>query len=205
MKKAETQTMSAVAVELAAASGGSELLRRCQAGEPAALDELYRQHAGELYRHLHALLNDDEVEDALQQTFSQAFKNIRKFRGESKLATWLHGIAVRVALNIRRGRRRRQGTMDAYVTAASTEVSVAPSSEGVVRSRQLIAELERHLDDEPEAHRAAFVMYFVEQFDTSEIAAVLGGSPEATLLRIKRTRARVLEKMRREPAGGQPS
>ncbi len=199
--------MNAVAAELPASSFDDGRLRRCKEGDPAALEDLYREHVGELYRHLHALLNEEEVEDALQQTFGEAFKNIGRFRGDSKLSTWLHGIAVRVALNVRRSRKRRMGAMSAYVAAETGAAEVAPSSERLVRDRQLIAELDRHLDDEPDAHRAAFIMYYVQQLDTSEIAAVLGGSPEAMLLRVKRTRARVLEAMRRDEARqkGSPS
>jgi RNA polymerase sigma factor (sigma-70 family) len=109
----------------------------------------------------------------------------------------LHGIAVRVALNVRRARKRRVGAMERFAETQSV-ASDAPSPEGALVSLQQLAKLEKYLAEEPEDRRAAFIMYYVEELDLSEIAAVLGTKPEATLARIRRTRIRVLDAIAQE-------
>lgn len=57
-------------------------------------DELYNLYSEGVYKYLVYLTGNLSVaEELLQETFFQAFKNISKFRGESKISTWLYGIA----------------------------------------------------------------------------------------------------------------
>lgn len=57
-------------------------------------DELYNLYSEGGYKYLVYLTGNLSVtEEFLQETFFQAFKNINKFKGESKISTWLYGIA----------------------------------------------------------------------------------------------------------------
>ena len=57
-------------------------------------DELYNLYSEGVYKYLVYLTGNLFVaEELLQETFFQAFKNINKFKGESKISTWLYGIA----------------------------------------------------------------------------------------------------------------
>lgn len=57
-------------------------------------DELYNLYSQGVYKYLVYLTGNLSVaEELLQETFFQAFKNINKFKGESKISTWLYGIA----------------------------------------------------------------------------------------------------------------
>ena len=91
-----------------------ELVARCQAGEREAQDELYRTHrrlvAGNLYR---VLGSPSELEDLVQEVFVIAFRGIARFRGESRLTTWLYRIAVNGALNrLRDGKAQRKAPLE---------------------------------------------------------------------------------------------
>src|SRR5215475_11156352 len=54
------------------------------------------------------LSNEHDANDAAQEVFVRLFLHRTKFEGRSKYSTWVHGIAVRTCLTIRRGRGRRQ-------------------------------------------------------------------------------------------------
>src|SRR5260370_5120293 len=85
------------------------LRERLAAGDAAAFRELYQAQAPRLLRLLQRLLGDAGLaEEILQDTFLAAFESARDFRGEASLATWLARIALRRALNARRGRARRR-------------------------------------------------------------------------------------------------
>src|SRR5215510_6905125 len=71
-----------------------------------ALVERFRQRVWRICFRL--LGNEQDANDAAQEVFVRLFTNRTKFAGRSKYATWVHAIAVRTCLTIRRGRGRRQ-------------------------------------------------------------------------------------------------
>ena len=91
-----------------------DLITRCLAGDPSAERELYDAHVDRIYRLAYRMAGDgDLAEDFTQETFIRAFERLEQFRGESSLATWLHSIAVSVALNgMRKVQRIRLRTTD---------------------------------------------------------------------------------------------
>src|SRR5215207_6543838 len=85
----------------------NELLRLAREADPAAFRSLVRQHDRYLYRIARSvLLNDEEAEDVVQETFFRAFTRLDDFRGDASLSTWLTRIAINEALRRRRQRRR---------------------------------------------------------------------------------------------------
>src|SRR5215831_4827642 len=91
------------------ATGGwseTEAIRAAQQGDRSAFAFLYSLHSGHVYRViLRILRNVSDAEDLTQQVFLGLFRKIGDFRGESRLSTWLHRIAVNAALmHLRRKR-----------------------------------------------------------------------------------------------------
>ncbi len=78
------------------------LAERAARGEKDALEEMARMHYADVFRFCARNLNAQTAEDAAQDTFMIAIKQIKKFRGESELRTWLLGIAMNVCRNHRR-------------------------------------------------------------------------------------------------------
>jgi RNA polymerase sigma-70 factor (ECF subfamily) len=78
------------------------LAERAARGEKDALEEMARMHYADVFRFCARNLNAQMAEDATQDTFMIAMKQIKRFRGESELRTWLFGIAMNVCRNHRR-------------------------------------------------------------------------------------------------------
>ena len=78
-----------------------ELIERVLAGDGRAERALYDAHVDRVFRLCYRLSNGDasRAEDFAQETFVRAFERLNTFRGDAALATWLHSIAVSVALN----------------------------------------------------------------------------------------------------------
>src|SRR5262249_11121561 len=125
-----------------------------------AFETLVRRH-GRLVRSVcrHVLRSEDDIDDAFQATFFVLARKAGVIRRRESLASWLHGVAYRAALNARRSTMRRQQRGTA-VTAAAREEPEQPVSEAALREVQAI------LDDEvhrlPEKLRAPFVLYCLE-------------------------------------------
>src|SRR5437868_1061307 len=80
-------------------------LRAAQSGDRAALERLLREQEGRLYTVCRGILgNTEDAEDAVQETFLRAIRNLHRFSGKSQLKTWLHRIAVNYCLDHKRSR-----------------------------------------------------------------------------------------------------
>lgn len=70
---------------------------------------IVEQHSKPLYAHIRSiLLNHDDTDDVLQNTFIKAWNGIDKFKGESELSTWLFRIATNEALQYLRKQKKRR-------------------------------------------------------------------------------------------------
>ena len=139
---------------------------------PIDLQELIDSHGGRLLRSACLLCgNATEAQDLVQETFVQALKSAHRFRGDSAVYTWLHGIL----LNLCR-RSYRKGRRLVYEEERVLEASVQPSpSEGMDRNfyaTRLAAAL-RALSRE---HREVIVLRYYENMKIEEIARQTGVS-----------------------------
>jgi RNA polymerase sigma-70 factor (ECF subfamily) len=87
-------------------------------------EELYRQYAKQLFRYLVCLSGDRHLaEELLQETFYQAINSIFRFKGDSKVSTWLYQISKNVYLkHIYKTRKERLASLDEVENSASSEV-----------------------------------------------------------------------------------
>ena len=119
------------------------------------------------------LLNHEDTNDVLQDTFVRVFKGIVKFRGESKLGTWMHSIAYREALgHIERSKRMLKGDWDGQIVenVSQLEGDVNYSGDEMqLKLQAMVAAL-------PEKQRAVFVMKYYEEKKYTEIAEITGTS-----------------------------
>jgi RNA polymerase sigma factor, sigma-70 family len=85
-----------------------ELVKRTQAGEASAFDDLVVKYTPRLYGLVYNMTsNHEDTNDLLQDIFAKAYKAIRGFRGKSSFYTWIHSIAVNMTLNFLKKRSRR--------------------------------------------------------------------------------------------------
>ena len=145
-----------------------ELVHRCLAGEPQAERALYDAHVDRIYRLAYRMAGDgDLAADFTQETFIRAFDRLDQFRGDSSLATWLHTIAVSVALNgMRKVKRIRARTDNIEETP-----DLAARQTGF--TADLKARLHSAIDALSEKLRPVFVMHDVEGYTHEEIAGTL--------------------------------
>jgi RNA polymerase sigma-70 factor (ECF subfamily) len=183
------------------------MVRDGAAAREAAFTALYRRHGASIFRQLYVLLGPSEdIEGAVQTVFEQAFRGIDRFRGDSSLSTWLHGIAVNVALNLRRSRNRRKRALNRFGEERfQRNVSGTDDAVGAIALQQQLAALEAHLAKLSEKKRVAFVLYYVEELSLTEVAARMQASPDTTWTRIKRARAQVVRSIKKRESVTQRS
>jgi RNA polymerase sigma-70 factor (ECF subfamily) len=178
------------------------IVARVLAGDTPAFGELVRRHNQRLYRVVRAILrNEQEVEDAMQQAYLQAYAHLSQFGGRAQLSTWLTRIAIHEALA-----RRRHKQEDATTSALNEDTMPARSRahdpEHLAYSEELKHLLEASIDTLPDSYRLVFMCREVEGLSTAETAASLEIGEEAVKTRLHRARA-LLKRELFERAGSQ--
>ena len=173
----------------------AEIVRRVAAGEVALFEVLMRRHNARVYHAVRAILRDeDEVEDAMQQTYLQAYRHLAGFNGASSLSTWL----TRIAMNEAMMRRRSEGRTRKGLAGLEHAAQLAPpvrSPESQADAREWVGLLERAVDGLPEKDRLVFMLRVVDGRSTAEAADALGITPNALKTRLRRARALLQERL----------
>jgi RNA polymerase sigma-70 factor (ECF subfamily) len=198
---ADHVTSPAQAPEAAPAHGdppGTEaLVAGCRRGEPLAQGALYRAYRSQILGHLYRLLGGPhDLEDALQDTFVEAFRSIGKFRGDAKLSTWLHGIAVHIALRrLRsRGRQPREAAVDEGALAADALQA------RTVEARRQVARVFAILEHLPPKKRVVFVLHEIDGLPLTEIAQLVGAPQITVRTRLHYARKEFFRRVAQDPA-----
>jgi RNA polymerase sigma-70 factor (ECF subfamily) len=180
----------------------AELLERARRGDPGAFERIYRIHVDRVMALARHLLRDRAAaEDAVQETFLQAFRGLAGFRGEARLSTWLHRIATNACLRALSRKRHEPLDPDATALAAGS----APACEVQLTLEAILGRLE------PEK-QVTFLLHHMQGLTTAEIAEVLEESSEAVQKRLQRTRVELMalwmesgpRRAPADPEGGRP-
>jgi RNA polymerase sigma-70 factor, ECF subfamily len=137
---------------------------------------------------LHLTGNRTEAEDALQEVFWAVHRGLRGFRGESRLSTWVHRIAIHTALRTR-ARRRPMIAQEASTVSASPE-DLAARREDIDRVRYALDRLSSE-------HRTVLSLFAIDGLSHQEIADILGVPKGTVWSRLHLARTRLREEMGR--------
>lgn len=159
------------------ATAEAELLTKLQAPaqREAAFRTLTRTFGPALHRHLSRMLQSGaDVDDVLQNTLIKVYRNLDRFRGESKLSTWLYRIATNEALSwLRSGQRRERR----FLTVAPADMANhAPVASVYFDGDEAQAQLQHALNTLPPKQRAVFSFRYFDDLPYREIAEITGTS-----------------------------
>jgi RNA polymerase sigma-70 factor (ECF subfamily) len=183
-----------------------EVVRRAQAGEFTAFEELVHRFQDRVYAlGLRIVGESHDAEDVVQQTFLSLIEHLRDFRGDSAVAGWVLRIAANHALKILRKRRGLRTVP--LATAGEPEEGyaelphpgfIAPWREDPadLAARREVRELiEAALQELDEKYRVVFVLRDIEGFSIRETAETLGLTESAVKVRLLRARLALRERL----------
>jgi RNA polymerase sigma-70 factor (ECF subfamily) len=152
------------------------IVERALGGDAEAFGELVRRWERRIFALAYGMLGrEEDARDATQETFLAAFRNLRGFRGEAKVSSWLHRIAVNQCLTRQRRAKVRSESALAEEEDGAAQVA-APLEQSpvrVVEGRQRTAAVRRALNGLPVELRQIVVMKEFEELTFREIAEVL--------------------------------
>lgn len=158
-----------------------------------SFEALYRAHVGEVGRVLRYLgVASADLPDVCQEVFVVAHRKLGDLEGEGGARAWLRKIAVFVAQNHRRTRRRQRE--DGGDDLGEQPTPGAPASERLEQRQRLQRLLATLTDDQ----RAVFVLYEIERMTMPEVARALSIPVQTAYSRHHAARQRVVDAVRAE-------
>ncbi len=173
-----------------------QLTSRLTQGDPAAVVELIERYTDDVYRFVYHKVGGlaQDAEDIVQETFMAALNAIHRFRGDSKLRTWLFSIAAHKVADLYRRIKRRPEIvpldMDTLLQAEGVHPErVTEHLEVGQRVRQALLQLPPH-------YSTALILKYVDDMQVREIGEVMKRSEksvESILVRARRLLSKILE------------
>lgn len=169
------------------------LVQRARSGDTRAFERLYCEHAGKVYGLCLRMTRDAALaEDCTQETFVNAWRALDRFETRSSMGTWLHRIAVNVAL----GKRRKISPVivdsDSVGTAAEDEPI---ESEWTLETPLEVNEIETAIDGLPDGARDVLVLYAIYGYSHSEAAEMLGVAEGTCKAQLHRARGLLRDRL----------
>ena len=176
-----------------------ELVRQASAGDDRAFEMLVAHHADAAWRMARSMLRDDfTAEEAIQDTFLKAYRNLHSFRGEAKVSTWLLSICHRVCIDRLRLKAHRIVSLDEVHQERGWEEH---RWEDRTDLRMALEEALARLEDN---ERDAFTLVEIVGHTREEAAEIVGVPASTMRSRVARAReklAKALGEARREATG----
>lgn len=137
----------------------------------SAFRELIAQNQSMLYYHIRSIvLYHEDADDVLQETFIKAYENIHRFKGNSKLSSWLFRIATNHALDfVKQKSKMQKVSLDDYNQQVLDQLETDPffnGDEATLLLHKAIATL-------PEKQQLVFKMRYFQELDYQSISAIL--------------------------------
>jgi RNA polymerase sigma-70 factor (ECF subfamily) len=153
------------------------IVERALTGDADAFGEIVRRWERRIFSLTYGMLGrEEDARDATQETFLAAFRNIRTFRGEAKVSSWLHRIAVNQCITKqRRAKVRGEAALEDEQEKNSAPFAI-PNEHlpaRIVEGREKVDAVRRAVNSLPLELRQVVVMKEFEELTFRQIAEIL--------------------------------
>ena len=179
LRMSEQEIQSSESLQLRNAASDARLVEDARRGDESAFENLVRRYEHRLLRVIYRFVrNRDLADDLAQETFLRAFERLAQFDTSRRFGPWLFRIGVNLTLDYLRKQKRR--IRWALFSEGSKDKLPDPGTPDPRRTLDLKQEVRSVIDRIPENYRTVLVLRDLENFSTSEIAAIMNRK-EATI------------------------
>jgi RNA polymerase sigma factor (sigma-70 family) len=158
-----------------------QLIQALQEGEEPAFKQLVTNYQEKVYNTVLGFVqHNEDAEDIAQDVFIKIFENIRQFKGDAALGTWIYRIAVTQSLDFLRRKKRRKVFLLFGFSPRESQTPAEFSHPGVAaENKEKAAVLFRAINTLPGHQKTAFLLQKLEGLSQMEIAGILEISSSA--------------------------
>lgn len=160
-----------------------ELIARCREGDRDAHFRLYKLYSKAMFNVGFRITgNEEDAEDALQEAFISAFRNLESYRGDATFGAWLKRIVVNKAITLVSRRKHEQMPDDERWDVPESDES-AEYKEGLSVDR-----VKNAINKLPDGYRSVLSLYLIEGYDHQEIAEIMRISESTSKSQLNRAK-----------------
>jgi RNA polymerase sigma-70 factor (ECF subfamily) len=139
-----------------------------------AFQKLLSDYQRPLYSHIrNIVLNHDDADDVLQNTFVKVFQHLKNFKGESKLFSWMYRIATNEAITFINKKAKRNGTTS---EALQTRIVENLRADDYFDGNEIQIKLQKAIHLLPQKQQLVFKMRYYEEIKYEDMSEILGTS-----------------------------
>ena len=139
-----------------------------------AFKKLLRDYQKPLYNHIrNIVLNHDDADDILQNTFVKIFQYLKNFKGESKLFSWMYRIATNESITFLNQKAKRNGTTS---QAMQSKIIDNLKADTYFDGSEIQIKLQKAINLLPEKQQLVFKMRYFEYIKYEDLSETLGTS-----------------------------
>ena len=169
-------------------------IRKVIDGDSKAFEEIVVTYQKRIYYTvLQMVMNHDDADDVLQETFIKAFTKMDTYDSEYPFYPWLYRIAINTALNHQKKKARQRATSldDLEGNVHSAELSETPRQNSELEGEELADELMHALEAIPIEQRVVFTLRVSDGLSYQEISDTLDISIGTVMSRLSRAREKL--------------
>ena len=178
----------------------TELIAAVKSGNQRAFGEIVRRYEGIVASTTISMLGpSSEAEDAGQETMIKLYKSLDRFKGQSKLSTYVTRIAINTSLDSLRRRKKQVSRFFSMTDDESTKWDnyiASDSDQG--RDFELKQAIGKAMASLKPEFRAVAVSRLIQGFSTREVAVMLGIETGTVLSRLSRAKAQLADGLRED-------
>jgi RNA polymerase sigma-70 factor, ECF subfamily len=176
-----------------------ELIQEIKKGNKNAFKDFVDTHKKFVINICYKFVNNiDDANDIAQEVFIETYRTIDKFRGDSKISTWLYRISTNRSLNFLRDNKKYYSSESysrdtGYIDNVSSDSSSDPEQNIINNEKAEI--LDKAINSLPDKQKAAFILNKKDDLTTAEISIILGLSAKAVeslIIRAKKNLQKLL-------------
>lgn len=169
-----------------------ECIELAKNGDQEAFTQIVETYQNPVYNMCYRMLNNPQAaEDAAQETFWRAYKNLHRYDRKRSFATWLLSIAAHYCID--QQRRKRLPSIDLNEIIELTAEDPAPIPESAIVQNEFSEEVQRQMVALSEADRAVLILRYWYEMSENEISKTLNISKSAVKSRLHRARKHMAE------------
>jgi len=179
-----------IKLELTASMYYDDLVEKCKQGSSLSFKELYLQYVKAMFNTCLRIVNNTaEAEDVLQESFTEAFKNLQGFEYRTSFGGWLKQICINRSINQLKKRRVSWIDIDGTDSYERTDEAVVDENEIQLK----VESVKRSIMALPDGYRTILTLYLLEGYDHEEIAEILNVAQSTTRTQYMRAKQKLLQ------------
>lgn len=187
-----------------------ELIKKIKRGNKELFSDIVIKYKRVIYNHVYSFLrNKEEAEDTTQEIFATIYKNIKSFREESKLSTWIYRITVNICKNKLKQLKRKSQNIVEEIPEWDEDSEENPIEEklkdkdeknpdNVLVSNEIRKIIFKRMGELAEEQRKVLILRDIDGLSYEEIGKILKLSVAAVKSKILRARENLREKLKKD-------